>query len=82
MQDTKHDHIRQQVRIAYAQVARTSSSCCATAPAQSGGCCAPSEQSVAELLSRGIGYSAEELDSAPEGANLGLAAAIPRPSPP
>lgn len=78
MQDTKHDHIRQQVRIAYAQVAQTGSSCCATAPAQSGGCCAPSEQSVAELLSRGIGYSAEELDSAPEGANLGLGCGNPQ----
>ncbi len=78
MQDTKHDHIRQQVRIAYAQVARTGSSCCATAPAQSGGCCAPSEQSVAELLSRGIGYSAEELATAPEGANLGLGCGNPQ----
>ncbi|KAF0097937.1 MAG: arsM [bacterium] len=78
MQDTKHDHIRQQVRIAYAQVAHTGDSCCAAAPAQSGGCCAPSEQSVAELLSRGIGYSAEELASAPEGANLGLGCGNPQ----
>lgn len=78
MQDTKHDHIRQQVRIAYAQVAQTGSSCCATAPAQSGNCCAPSEQSVAELLSRGIGYSAEELAAAPEGANLGLGCGNPQ----
>ncbi len=78
MQDTKHDHIRQQVRIAYAQVAQTGASCCAPAPAQSGGCCAPSEQSVAELLSRGIGYSAEELAAAPEGANLGLGCGNPQ----
>lgn len=77
MQTTNHDEIREQVRTAYAQVAQTGSSCCATAPAQSGGCCAPSEQSIAELLSRGIGYSAEELDSAPDGANLGLGCGNP-----
>lgn len=73
-----HDDIRQQVRTAYAQVARTGSSCCATAPAPAGSCCAPSDQSVAELLSRGIGYSAEEIAAAPEGANLGLGCGNPQ----
>ncbi len=78
MQDTQHDHIRQQVRIAYAQVAQTGDSCRAAAPAQAGNRCAASEQSVAELLARGIGYSAEELIAAPEGANLGLGCGNPR----
>jgi arsenite methyltransferase len=73
-----HDDIRQQVRTAYAQVARTGSSCCATAPASAGSCCAPSDQSVAELLSRGIGYSAEEIAAAPDGANLGLGCGNPQ----
>jgi arsenite methyltransferase len=78
MQDTKHDDIRQQVRIAYSEVARTGTSCCATAPASAGSCCAPSDQSVAELLSKGIGYSAEEIAAAPEGANLGLGCGNPQ----
>jgi arsenite methyltransferase len=78
MHDEKHDEIRQQVRIAYAEVARTGNSCCATAPTSSGSCCAPSDQSVAELLSRGIGYSAEELAAAPAGANLGLGCGNPQ----
>jgi SAM-dependent methyltransferase len=67
-----HDEIRQQVRFAYAGVARTESSCCGPS------CCAPSEESVAELLSRGIGYSAEELAAAPDGANLGLGCGNPQ----
>jgi SAM-dependent methyltransferase len=78
MNTIRHDEIRQQVRLAYGEVARTNSSCCATAPAQSGGCCAPSDQSVAELLSRGIGYSAEEIAAAPDGANLGLGCGNPQ----
>ena len=78
MQTNDHDSIRQQVRTAYAAVANTGSSCCATAPAPSGSCCAPSDQSVAELLSRGIGYSAEETAAVPEGANLGLGCGNPQ----
>jgi len=75
---TSHDAIRQQVRTAYAAVANTGSSCCATAPAPGGSCCAPSDQSVAELLSRGIGYSADETAAVPEGANLGLGCGNPQ----
>jgi arsenite methyltransferase len=79
MQTNDHDSIRQQVRTAYAAVANTGSSCCATAPAPAaGGCCAPSDQTVAELLSRGIGYSAEDTAAVPEGANLGLGCGNPQ----
>lgn len=79
MNSLKHDDIRQQVRTAYAAVANTGSSCCATAPAPAaGGCCAPSDQTVAELLSRGIGYSAEDTAAVPEGANLGLGCGNPQ----
>ncbi len=82
MATTTHDEIRQQVRAAYGAVAQTGTSCCASAPAASlantGGCCAPSEQSIAELLSRGIGYSAEETAAVPEGANLGLGCGNPQ----
>jgi SAM-dependent methyltransferase len=90
----EQDQIRQQVRSAYGAVARagdstpaTAGGCCAPAPASggccapapvSGGCCAPSDQSVDELLSRGIGYSAEETAAVPEGANLGLGCGNPQ----
>ena len=73
-----HDDIRQHVRTAYGEVARAGNSCCATASAPAGSCCAPSDQSVAELLARGIGYSAEEIAAAPEGANLGLGCGNPQ----
>ncbi len=71
----EHDQLRQQVRDAYGAVARAESSgCCAP----STGCCAPSGQAVAELLSRGIGYSAEETAAVPQGANLGLGCGNPQ----
>ena len=52
MTQTTHDEIRQQVRTAYGAVARAESAC---GCGPSTGCCAPSDQSVAALLSRGIG---------------------------
>lgn len=71
----EHDQIRRQVRDAYGVVARAESAgCCAP----STGCCAPSDASVAELLSRGIGYSTEETAAVPEGANLGLGCGNPQ----
>jgi len=78
MSATDHDTLRQQVRDAYGAIARHGGSCCAPAPASPGGCCAPSEESVAVLLSRGIGYSAEEIAAAPAGANLGLGCGNPQ----
>ncbi len=71
----QHDQVRQHVRAAYGAVARAESGgCCAPGT----GCCVPSDQSVAELLSRGIGYSAEETAAVPEGANLGLGCGNPQ----
>lgn len=71
----EHDQIRQQVRDAYGAAARADSAgCCAP----STGCCAPSDENVAKLLSRGIGYGAEETAAVPEGANLGLGCGNPQ----
>ena len=67
------DEIRQHVRAAYGAVARAEADC-GCAP----GCCAPSDGDVAALLSRGIGYSAEEVAAVPEGANLGLGCGNPQ----
>jgi len=69
-----HDEIRQQVRTAYGNVARADKAECGCGPS----CCAPSAESVVELLSRGIGYSAEEMGAVPEGANLGLGCGNPQ----
>jgi len=78
MPTTEHDTLRQQVRDAYGAIARNGGACCAAPATTQGGCCAPSEQSVAELLSKGIGYSSEEVATAPEGANLGLGCGNPQ----
>ena len=83
MSTLEHDAIRQNVRTAYGAVARagdaapaTAGGCCA--PEASAGCCAPSDQDVAALLARGIGYSAEETAAVPDGANLGLGCGNPQ----
>ncbi|MGF1548699.1 MAG: arsenite methyltransferase [Thiotrichales bacterium] len=76
MEQLNHDQIRQEVRAAYGAVARNDqdSGCCGPV----GGCCAPSDESVAALLSRGIGYSDAELAAVPDGANLGLGCGNPQ----
>jgi arsenite methyltransferase len=65
------DEIRKVVREGYAGVARQSGSCCG--PAKSCGC----GTNVARDISKNVGYSEEELDSVPEGANLGLGCGNP-----
>ncbi len=67
MKDTK---IRKLVRERYAGIARQGGSCCDTSA--SCGC-----TGTAEAVGRRVGYSAEELRSAPEGANLGLGCGNP-----
>ncbi len=59
------------VREGYAKVARQSSSCCG--PASS--CCGTVDR--AQDISKKVGYSEEELNSIPEGANLGLGCGNP-----
>jgi ubiquinone/menaquinone biosynthesis C-methylase UbiE len=60
---------RKIVKDRYAEIARESSSCCAPTS-----CCGPSP---ADAISQKIGYSGEELESLPEGANLGLGCGNP-----
>jgi arsenite methyltransferase len=67
----KKEEVKKVVREGYAKVAKGQSSCCA--PGNS--CCgAPS---IAEDISKKVGYSDEELKSVPEGANLGLGCGNP-----
>jgi SAM-dependent methyltransferase len=66
------EEIRQAVRDRYAGIVTEGTSCCG--PSASSGCgCAPSPEAVSSEL----GYSAEELAAAPDGANLGLGCGNP-----
>ncbi len=67
----KTDEIKQVVREGYAKIAKQESSCCA--PANS--CCG--DGNLAQDISKQIGYSDEEMNEVPEGANLGLGCGNP-----
>lgn len=68
MQD---EAIRKRVREGYGAIAKAESSCCG--PTKS--CC--SGPSLAEQVSKSIGYSDEEIEGVPDGANLGLGCGNP-----
>ena len=64
------EKIKKEVRKRYAKVAKTNGSCCAS----SVNCCsAPTDEQVSKL----VGYSQDELNAVPEGANLGLGCGNP-----
>jgi arsenite methyltransferase len=67
----KKEEVRKVVRKGYAQVARSGSSCCAP----QNPCCGATN--VAADISKKIGYTDEDIQSAPEGANLGLGCGNP-----
>jgi SAM-dependent methyltransferase len=61
------DQVREAVREQYGKVARSNGSCCAP------GCCGPNADATLQL-----GYSADDLASVPEGANMGLGCGNPQ----
>jgi arsenite methyltransferase len=65
----KDNEIRQIVRKSYAKTAKRSS-CCGPQPAKQSSCCT-------DTKSKGMGYSAPDLESVPEGSNLGLGCGNP-----
>jgi len=67
----KKEEIKEAIKHNYSEIARQGSSCCAT-----GSPCCGSTVS-AQDISRKIGYSDEELQAVPEGANLGLGCGNP-----
>lgn len=72
-----NDEIRQATMEKYSQVAQQSQQgCCGPAPATAVSCCG-TEAPLQELGSI-IGYSKEELESVPEGANMGLGCGNPQ----
>jgi SAM-dependent methyltransferase len=66
----KKEEIRKTVREEYARVARGNTSCCG----QTRSCCG---SPTAEKISREIGYTEDEMNAVPEGANLGLGCGNP-----
>ncbi len=67
----KKEEIRKVVRDGYAQVAKSGSSCCAPQSP----CCGAAN--IATEISKKIGYTEEDIQSVPEGANLGLGCGNP-----
>lgn len=77
MSERPVDRVRQQVREAYAAVADASDQggCCGEATS----CCGVSDEvAINQLISSRIGYSQAEIDSAPQGADMGLGCGNPR----
>jgi len=71
------DEIRQKVRDSYAQVAEASNEgeCCGTSVS----CCGVSDDAaINTLVSTRLGYSEDDLDAVPEGADMGLGCGNPR----
>ena len=68
-----NDAVRGAVRDRYAEVAKAGSSCCGAGAS----CCGTTSMVPAEISAQ-LGYSAEELAFAPEGANLGLGCGNPQ----
>ena len=67
----KKEEVRKVVREGYAQVAKSGSSCCAP----QNPCCGATN--AAADISKKIGYTDEDIQSVPEGANLGLGCGNP-----
>ena len=73
----KADEIRQNVRESYSQVAAASNEgdCCGTVSS----CCGVSDDAaINTLVSTRLGYSEDDLDNVPEGADMGLGCGNPR----
>jgi arsenite methyltransferase len=70
----KEENIKKEVRKRYAKVAKTSGSCCASSVS----CCsAPKSSASSKQVSKLVGYSEEEMNAVPDGANLGLGCGNP-----
>ena len=69
------DEIRQSVRSRYGEIAKQKTSGCGCSTVSS--CCGAAPGSI-EKISQAFGYTKEQLDSAPEGANMGLGCGNPQ----
>lgn len=77
MSQKKQDEVRVQVRQSYAKVAKASDSGCGTGEAKS--CCGvASQDDIEQLFSTRLGYSQEDVEAVPQGADMGLGCGNPR----
>ena len=74
MNSIKHDKIRSRVRKAYGRVATSDKPGCG----YSDNVCCGSKPVTAEAISQALGYSAEDVNSVPAGANMGLGCGNPQ----
>lgn len=75
MDKSKKDKIRDAVRENYSKIAASESAGCGCSPSS---CCGtPSKVKVADI-SLGLGYSSEDVDAVPDGANMGLGCGNPQ----
>jgi len=65
------NHIREQVRTRYSEIAKESGSCCESS------CCGSTPLGNPEFSTR-LGYSSDELSAVPDGANMGLGCGNPQ----
>jgi ubiquinone/menaquinone biosynthesis C-methylase UbiE len=67
----KDEEVKKIVREGYAKIAKQETSCC---PSSAAPCC---DSTSSQEISKRIGYSEEEMNAVPEGANLGLGCGNP-----
>jgi arsenite methyltransferase len=73
----KKEEVTQKVRSRYADVAKQSSPCCCPPSSQSAPCCGSTNTATARDISKAVGYSDTDMNSVPDGANLGLGCGNP-----
>lgn len=73
----KEAEIKKTVREGYAKVAKNNTPCCGSSGSESSGSCDCGPSVDQESVSKAIGYSKEELEALPEGADLGLGCGNP-----
>ena len=75
MDKQKNDELRSAVRENYGQVATSGGAGCGCSTSS---CCGTSREVTAVDISRGLGYSGEDVTAVPEGANMGLGCGNPQ----
>jgi len=76
----KKEEVTKTVRERYGDIAKQTGSCCSTGGSEAGkisSCCGTASVATAQDISKTIGYSDTDLNSVPEGANLGLGCGNP-----
>jgi ubiquinone/menaquinone biosynthesis C-methylase UbiE len=73
MEEQKKDEIRQEVRKRYTDIAKSDSARCGCSPS----CCTPQDLSIKDLSAK-LGYTSQEINSVPDGANMGVGCGNPQ----